>query len=160
MCHFRRRYMFEANPTVDSPAWLSLHICIQPQQNGIQTRRTILNRKICIWSCQDNIDPMDMYYITQNKIYAECRDTLPRPRLVCQEQWPAEMKCIWQNQPVKIHSGIYGTELVQLPDEMDDISMNRKFSVYEPSDCRVFRIHRPFYCISTPNLDRFHECWN
>ena len=61
---------------------------------------------------------------------------------------------------MRIHSGIYGTELVQLPDEMDDICMNGKFYVYEPSDLRVFRIPGPFYCISTPNLDGFHECWN
>ena len=62
------------------------------------------------------------------------------------------MPCWGATGPGKL-SGIYATGLVKLTDKMDEICINGKFSVQEPSEWRVF-------CIPVSNFAVFqHRIW-
>ena len=61
----------------------------------------------------------------------------------------------------KILSGIYATGLVKLTDKMDEICINGKFEVQEPSEWRYFCIPVSNFTVSQPRIYTwFQQCWN
>ena len=67
-----------------------------------------------------------------------------RMRLVTrQSQLPACLAGPWEHSP-----GIYATGLVKFKDKIDEICINGKFSIEEPSECR-------FFCIPVSNFTVF-----
>ena len=89
----------------------------------------------------------------QDCIHAQCHLPLSiviRMRLVIrQSKLPA---CLAEVQLAQKLSGIYATGLVKLADKMDEICINGKLSIQEPSEWRVFCIPVSSFTILQPRI--------